>query len=83
MEHAVYAELTFIDYQLVFDLISMERKFFIVDQELLRETMKEIKALELPVISVDKDILDHASRIQYEISTILKNGQSDKLHLVL
>jgi hypothetical protein len=40
MEHAAYAELTFIDYQLVFDLISMERKFFIVDQDLLRETMK-------------------------------------------
>lgn len=36
MESSMFAELTFIDYQLVFDLISMERKFFVVDQELLK-----------------------------------------------
>jgi hypothetical protein len=83
IENAAYAELTFIDYQLVFDLISMERKFFIVDQDYLRETMREIKALELPVISVDKEILDRAGRIQYEINNILKNGRSPRLHLVL
>jgi hypothetical protein len=60
-----YAELTFIDYQLVFDLISMERKFFIVDQDFLRQTMQEIKQLQLPVISIDKQVLDSASKIQY------------------
>lgn len=78
-----YSELTFIDYQLVFDLISMERKFFIADQDYLRTTMEEIKQLQLPVISIDKEILDNASQIQYELNNILKNGPSDKLHLVL
>ena len=55
-----YFELTFIDYQLVYDLISMERKFFIADQGFIGAILKEIKELNLPVLSIDKDILDHA-----------------------
>lgn len=44
--------------------------------------MKEIKSLQLPVISVDKEILDNAGRIQYELNDILNNGTSNRLHLV-
>lgn len=33
------AQLTSIEYQLVFDLINMERKFFIADQDYITEIM--------------------------------------------
>lgn len=76
------AQLTSIEYQLVFDLINMERKFFIADQEYITEIMDEIKKLDIPVISVDKEILDNTNNIEYKIDCIVRNSKSNKIHVV-
>lgn len=43
----------------------MEKKFFIADQGDLKDIINYIKSLMLPFITVDKEILDNAVRIQY------------------
>lgn len=67
----------------MFDLMSMEKKFFITDQEHISNLMKELQELNLPVIGIDKQILDSAIATQSRLTNILNSTQHNKIHLVL
>jgi hypothetical protein len=45
--------------------------------------MMEIKKLNLPVISIDKELLDSATHIRSYLNDIITNVKSNKIHLVL
>lgn len=78
-----YYQITFIDYDVIFDLISMERRLFLADMDYITTIMNEIKSLHLPVIAIEKQIFDNLPQIQQNIRRMVQNATSKKLHIVL
>jgi len=44
--------------------------------------MKDIVNLELPILSIDKQILDNAISIEAQLNTIVNCSTNDRIHLV-
>lgn len=61
----------------------MERRFFLADKEYITTIMNEIKSLNLPIISIEKQIFDNLPKIQEDISRMILNSTSNKLHIML